>query len=107
MTILLARGEVFTTKLLVRTKRAKERPYTGVRPKLEKTQARPSIAAANGVGITVSSMTREPLSQTNSVRNASSRRRCPDQSLCSRRVKRSWETVSSASAKATQLAGVR
>jgi len=42
----------------VHTKRPRERPYTGFRSRLEKTQARPSITAANGFGITVSSMMR-------------------------------------------------
>jgi hypothetical protein len=52
----------------------------------------------NGLGITVSSRMRSPRSQTNSVRQARSRRACPDQSACSHLVKRSWDTVFSASA---------
>ena len=62
---------------------------------------------AKGFGTTVSSMMRYPRSQTNSVRKALSRSVCPDQSACNILVKRPCDTVSSASARATQLLDVR
>jgi hypothetical protein len=73
----------------------------------ENPQARPSLAVATGFGITVPSMLRSPRCQTNSVRTAHSRSVGPDHSACSNLVQRSWDTVCSASAKATQLADVR
>lgn len=91
----------------VQIRRTREKPYTGLRSWLEKTQARPSIAVAKGFGTTVSSMMREPRSQANNVRPALSRSLCPDQSACSILVKRSWDTVCKASAKATHVADVR
>jgi hypothetical protein len=64
-------------------------------------------AVAKGFGITVSSMIRTPRSQTNSVRQVTSRRVCPDQSPCSILVKQACATVLSASASATPLPDVR
>jgi hypothetical protein len=91
------------TRPSVQTRRTREKPYTGWPAWLEKTQARPSIAVAKGLGTTVSARMRYPRSQTNNVRTALSRSLCPDQSACSLLVKRSCDTVSRASARATQL----
>src|SRR5215831_3536831 len=46
---------------------------------------------------------RYPPSTVNNKRNARSRSVCPDQVPCSMRVKRSWETLSNASALAEQV----
>src|SRR5215467_7555616 len=46
---------------------------------------------------------RYPPATVNNKRNARSRSVCPDQVPCSMRVKRSWETLSNASALAEQV----
>jgi hypothetical protein len=61
------------------------------------------MAEAQGFGSTVSSMIREPRVQTKRVRKARARSVCLDHSPYNIRVKRSWDTVSRASAMATQL----
>jgi hypothetical protein len=91
----------------VHTRRSTEKPSTGRRSWREKPHAHPALAVAKGFGITVSSMIRTPRSQTNSVRQATSRRVCPDQSPCSILVMRACATVLSASASATPLPDVR
>jgi hypothetical protein len=95
------------TRPSVQISKTTEKPYTGLRSRLEKTHAKPSIAVAKGFGTTVSSMMRYPRSHTNKVRKALSRSLCPDQSACSILVKRSWDTVCNTSANATQVADVR
>ena len=91
----------------VQIRKTTEKPYTGLRSRREKTQAKPSMAVAKGFGTTVSSRLRSPRSPTNNGRQARSRRGCPDPSAGRMLGKRSCYTVCQASAKATHVADGR